>query len=359
MTGRERVKAALDHRETDRVPRLLYGEVIGYVPAIEHLLNKKCAPLPPRDYFKMDLTGLVPNPTRLTLDRFAPWYGKNADEAVNSGEIDEWGVRWKKGSYFHFARIHSPLKAAKDLGTIKKFPLPDLDQAYRFDGLKEKVDKFHKNGFAVAALAGSVFEQSWFLRGMDTLMVDMINCPETAHYFFDIASYYQKKLAEAFAKTGADIIMAGDDVATQRGLMISIDTWKTFFKPRLTSMVSTVKNIDPGIHVFYHSCGNIMDLIPELIDTNIDILNPLQPDCLDLSIIKKKYGDRLSFWGSVSVQNTMPFGTPEDVRAEVTRRIKTLGTGGGFILSPAHVLGAETPWDNIDAFFEAAEIPVY
>ena len=123
-------------------------------------------------------------------------------------------------------------------------------------------------------------------------------------------------------------------------------------------MVSAVKNIDPRIRVFYHSCGNIEGLIPELIETGIDILNPLQPDCMDLLKIKSKYGDRLAFWGSVSVQKTMSFGTPDDVRAEVTRRIKTLGTDGGFILSPAHVLAAETPWENITAFFEAAETSV-
>jgi uroporphyrinogen decarboxylase len=355
MTGWERVRAALNHVETDRVPRLLYGEVIGYVPEIKKLLYKKCAPLTPCKYFNMDLTGLDVNPTKLKSERFAPWYGEKAHEALSSGELDEWGVWWKKGSYFHFARIHSPLKNSEGLGAIREFPLPDLDQGYRFEGLKGKVARLHSEGFAVAAVAGSIFEQSWYLRGMDTLMVDMIKSPDIANYLFDAASYYQKKSAREFAKTGVDIIMAGDDVATQRGLMISTDTWRTYFKPRLASMVSAVKDIDPRIQVFYHSCGNIEELIPELIETGIDILNPLQPDCMDPLKIKMKYGDRLSFWGSVSVQSTMSLGTAEDVRAEVAERVKTLGIGGGFILSPAHVLAAETPWENIKAFFEASE----
>ena len=96
-------------------------------------------------------------------------------------------------------------------------------------------------------------------------------------------------------------------------------------------------------------------VIPELIEIGIDILNPVQPECMDPAAIKRRFGDRLAFWGTVSVQRTMPFGTPDDVRAEVRARIRDVGRGGGLILAPAHVLGPETPWENIVAFFEAAD----
>ena len=155
-----------------------------------------------------------------------------------------------------------------------------------------------------------------------------------------------------------DIIITGDDVATQHGLMMSAQTWRTFLKPRQAATIDVVRKANPDSYVFYHSDGDVESLIPELIEIGIDILNPVQPDCMDPAEIKRKYGDRLSFWGTVSVQHTMPFGTPDDVRAEVAERIKTVGYNGGLILAPAHVLGPETTWENIVAFFEAAGEPL-
>jgi uroporphyrinogen decarboxylase len=131
--------------------------------------------------------------------------------------------------------------------------------------------------------------------------------------------------------------------------------WREFLKPRLAATVRAVKQVRSDALVFYHSDGNIEAAIPELMEVGIDILNPLQPECMDPAKVKLKYGNRLAFWGTVSVQRTLPFGTPEDVREEVRTRIRTVGKGGGLILAPAHVLGPETPWDNIVAFFEAAD----
>ena len=219
----------------------------------------------------------------------------------------------------------------------------------------ERVAELHAQGLAVAAFAGSVFEQSWYLRGMEDLMMDLVAAPEMAHYFFERTAALQQFAAEQFARAGVDIIITGDDVAGQQGLLMSVETWRKFLKPRLAATVQTVKRANAASFVFYHSDGNVEPLIPELIEIGIDILNPIQPECMDPAAIKRHYGDRLSFWGTVSVQRTMPFGTPDEVRAEVRARIREVGRGGGLILAPAHVLGPETPWENIVAFFEAAD----
>jgi uroporphyrinogen decarboxylase len=105
--------------------------------------------------------------------------------------------------------------------------------------------------------------------------------------------------------------------------------------------------------VFYHSDGNILPIIPELIEIGVDILNPIQPECMDPAELKRMYGDKLSFWGTIGTQTTMPFGTPDDVRNEVCERIATVGKGGGLFLSPSHILEPEVPWANIEAFVEA------
>jgi uroporphyrinogen decarboxylase len=355
MTSYERVLSALARRPTDRVPRLLYEEAIGYTPPIARLLGERCAPKTPRDYFDMDITRVTSEPSNLPLNRFEEWLGASVGEVLASGQVDEWGVWWRAGAFHHFAHVESPLRGLQDAGRMREYPWPDLDQPYRFRGLREHVAELHAQGLAVAAFAGSVFEQAWYLRGLEDLMMDLAAAPEQAHYLFERTAALQQFAAEQYARAGVDIIITGDDVAGQQGLLISAPMWREFLKPRLAATARAVKQANAASFVFYHSDGNIEPLIPELIEIGIDILNPIQPECMDPAAIKRRYGDRLSFWGTISVQRTMPFGTPDDVRAEVRARIRDVGAGGGLILAPAHVLGPETPWENIVAFFEAAD----
>jgi uroporphyrinogen decarboxylase len=353
------VLAALAHEPTDRVPRLLYEEVIGYTPSIQRLLDEKCAPQSPRDYFDMDVTSVGAGSTQLPVSRFEPWLGENAAEAIESGEVDEWGVRWRRGNVEHFTHIESPLQGMRDMSALEKYPWPDLDQPYRFAGLRERVDALHNRGLAVAAFAGSIFEQAWYLRGMQQLMIDMYESPRLARALLARTSHYQIYAAQQYARAGVDILITGDDVAAQNGMMLGIETWRDYLKPLQTNVALAVKAANPDTYVFYHSCGNIERLIPDLIEAGVEILNPLQPEAVDPAAIKRQYGDRLSFWGSVSVQRTLPEGTPAQVREEVHQRILQVARGGGLILSPAHVLSPEVPWQNIVAFFEAADsLPV-
>jgi len=217
------------------------------------------------------------------------------------------------------------------------------------------VKSLHAQGFAVAAYAGSVFEQSWYLRGLENLMTDLIARPELASNLFERTAAFQQCAARQFASAGVDILITGDDIAGQTGPLISLGTWRRFLKPLLAATVRAVKDANLATQVFYHSDGNVETFIPDLIEIGIEILNPIQPEAMDPAAIKRRYGDRLSFWGTVSVQRTMPLGTPDDVRNEVRARIRDVGRGGGLILAPAHVLGPETPWENILAFFEAAD----
>ncbi len=238
---------------------------------------------------------------------------------------------------------------------LEEYPWPDLDQPYRFEGLAARVAALHEQGLTVVAFAGSIFEQAWYLRGMQQFLVDMYEQPELAHALVERTAACQRYAAEQFARAGVDIVITGDDVATQTGLMLRIEMWREYLKPLQTATARVVKEANPGCYVFYHCDGNVTALIPDLIETGIDILNPLQPECMLPAAIKERYGDRLSFWGTVSVQKTMAFGAPDEVRAEVRERIRTVGRGGGLILAPAHVLPPEVAWENVVAFFEAAD----
>lgn len=347
VTSRERVLMSLQHQKPDRAPRLLYDELIGYVPKIERLLKERCFPRTPREVFDMDIAAVALRPTTHARDRFAGWMPAEAS-------VDEWGVWWRAGTFEHYAHVESPLAGVDDLARIQEYPWPDLDQPYRYDGLADTVTALQAQGLAVAGYAGSIFEQAWYLRSWENLMLDMVARPEIAHFLLDRTAYFQKAAAVALAKAGVDILMLGDDVATQRGLMISKPTWREFLGPRLTETIAATKAARPETRIFYHSDGNVEPLIPELIRAGVEILNPLQPDCLDPVEVKRKYGKEITLFGTVSVQHTMPFGTPDEVRAEVLTRMRTLGYDGGLILSPAHVLGPDVPWENIVAFFAAA-----
>jgi uroporphyrinogen decarboxylase len=160
-------------------------------------------------------------------------------------------------------------------------------------------------------------------------------------------------LATRYAEAGVDIIQFGDDIGSQGAMMISPNTWRKFLKPRMAGIIADVKAANPQVLVFYHSDGRFEPVIPDLIEIGVDILNPVQPESMDIAELKRLYGDRLSFWGGVGVQTTLPFGTSDDVRCVVKRLIQEAGPGGGLVVSPAHVIEPDVPWENVETFVEA------
>lgn len=348
MTSRERVLTAFNREPPDRVPTVLYGELIGYVPAITKMLEKHCNGIPPLEYFGFDITtfSLVPPREQNDFERYIP-----VDEHTM---VDEWGVGWKGGRNEHYAEILHPLQNLS-LKEIREYPFPDLDEEYRYQNIREKNLEIHNRGLATAYFAGSIFETAWYMRDMQQLFMDIMTEPDTSNFLLDRITDIVAGAARHLAGTDLDLLILGDDIAMQTGMLMSLEMWRETFKPRLMRVIRAAKEVKPDIKVFYHSDGNVWDAIPDLIEAGIDVLNPVQPECMDPAEVKKEFGDRLSFFGSISVQKTMPFGTPDDVRAEVKLRMETIGRGGGLLIAPSHVLQPDTPWENITAFFEAIE----
>lgn len=354
MTSRERVLTALQRRRPDRVPATLYDEVVGYVPDVARMLDAKCGGRRPGDFFRCDVRSVAASPTRLTTD-FSSYI------PPESGiRVDEWGVARRDSGLHHYVRIIHPMQSL-DARAIRDYPFPDVDADYRFSGMKTEVAALHERGLAVTGYPGSVFEQAWQMRGMTELFMDMMDGEDgagnagVAGFLLDQIANRVAGAAQRMAAADVDVLILGDDIATQRGLMMSLPMWKQVFKPCLQRIIRAAKEVKPDLIIFYHSDGNVWDAIPELIDAGVEVLNPVQPECINPGEVKRVFGDRLAFFGTVSVQRTMPFGTPDDVRAEVRQRIETVGKGGGLLLSPAHVLQPDVPWENIVAFFEAVE----
>jgi uroporphyrinogen decarboxylase len=192
------------------------------------------------------------------------------------------------------------------------------------------------------------------LCGFDTLMLGMAADEPWARKMFRRHATDLIGRAEQIARSGADILQTGSDVATQLAPLLSPAMWRDWIFPLMRDTIAAARAVKPDILVFYHSDGNVEPLIEGFIEAGVDILDPIQPECMDIFAVKARYGDRLSFHGGIGVQTVMPFGTPQEVRDTVRRTIDGLSAGGGgYLCSTAHMIRPEVPWANVIAFVEA------
>jgi len=266
--------------------------------------------------------------------------------------INSLGVLEIPAKFYHFTGYISPLRNVKSISEIESFPFPNTNQ-FKEEGLKEKVENAHKEGKVVYGSIGHMYESAWQIRGYQEFLMDMIERPDWCEYILDKITERNISLAKIYAKIGVDAIFTGDDVANQKTLMFSKEMWRKFIKKRWEKVYSAAKSIKPDIQIWYHSDGNIYEIIPELIEIGVTILNPLQPECMDIIKIKKEYGRKIVFDGTIGTQSTMPFGTPDEVRKVVYERKRELGYDGALIISPTHILEPEVPIENISAFFQS------
>jgi len=205
----------------------------------------------------------------------------------------------------------------------------------------------------VGVTVTTIFETAWALRGLERLMMDFVLNPDIAGRILDIPYQYHLTAAKRLVEKGVDMVWIGDDVGSQRSMLISPAQWREFLKPKMLNFISSLKGINSEVKVAYHSDGNIYEIIPELIEIGVDVLNPIQPACMDPAIIKKEFGDKLCFWGTLDEQHTLPYGSPKDVTREVIGRLETVGKGGGLIIGPTHHVQLDTPMENFWAMVHA------
>jgi uroporphyrinogen decarboxylase len=352
MLPRERILTACRRGRPDRVPY-----VFALTPPLQRVFEQETGAADPADYFGFDVRSVSLRPTNKRTD-FSSYYSDL--ELPPDTEFDEWGVAHVRPQSSdetteHFRRRLSPLRNATSVEDIEAFPFPDLDADYRFEGMAEQVAAIKARGLAVqGGLGFSTFDYSWLLRGMDQFLIDLMAAPELAAALMDRIVGILRGVVRQYVQAGVDIIIWGEDVGTERAMMISPVLWRRWIKPRFRSMIKVAKETNPDVIIWYHSDGNIEPIIPDLIEIGVEVLNPVQPEAMNPAKIKRLYGEHLAIWGTVSVQHTMPWGTPDDVWAEVKERIATVGKGGGFVLAPSHVLEPEVPWRNVLAFVEAA-----
>jgi uroporphyrinogen decarboxylase len=351
MTSRERVLTAMRRRQPDRPP---FDFSFGISPAQIAVFRDRTGADDPYDYFGADTRMVWPGPTTLTTD-----YTSYLGVMPAGSTIDEWGVGHVPTTsldvdHSHLEGFKYPMVSLDTQADAADYPLPDLDADYRYDSVRAEINDIQGRGLAaMAMLECTIFERAWYLRSMERLLLDFADASAFATTLLDRITEKRVVQAQRYAELGADVICYGDDVGTQRGMLMSVRMWRTWLKPRLARTIAAARAVRPDVLVFYHSDGDVTAIIPDLIEIGVDILNPIQPECMDPVALKRAYGERLSFWGTIGTQSTFPFGSPEDVRREVRARISTVGVGGGLFLAPTHVIEPEVPFDNIVAFVEA------
>ena len=232
--------------------------------------------------------------------------------------------------------------------TLEGYQFPDpLDPRF-FEDIPGRIEKYGDR-YRVFCLGFSLFERAWTLRGIENLYMDLLESPEFVHELFGAIADYNIAQVKKALEYDIDAVYFGDDWGQQHGLLMGYDLWKEFIFPQIKRMYDTVR--DAGKTVFIHSCGDVDELFDDLISIGLGVFNPFQPEVMDVAEIMAQYRGRLAFWGGVSTQRTMPYGTPEDVRTEV-RRMHDLGRDGGYILSPSHALEGDVPLKNLLALID-------
>lgn len=275
-------------------------------------------------------------------------------DIIEAAQFSPIGVLLLPGSMHHFMRYISPLRNAERFEQIENYPYPDMT-GFSDDHMAKQVAKAHKQGTVTVGKIGHIYEDAWQIRGYEQFLMDMVTQRHWCEFILDKLTDRNLALAVTAAKAGVDWIETGDDVANQITLMFDIELWREIMKPRWAEIYSAVRDIKPDIEIWYHSDGNISDIIDDLIEIGVTMLNPVQPECLDPLTVKQKYGDKLVLDGTIGTQTTMPFATAEQVKETVIQRAESLGYDGALILSPTHYLEPEVPLENIEAFIEASK----
>ena len=272
--------------------------------------------------------------------------------AVEPGTVfDEWGIgHWAGGAAGTYEKSYPPLASAACVEEIEALPTPRIE----IGDTPGAMAAYQARGYPVMSYAGSIYEWSWWLRGMQEFMMDLLASPELAEAVLQKVTGHTQALALASARAGSDVLCFYDDAGMQSGLQIAPELWREFIKPRWRDVLEAVRAEYPEKVFFLHSCGKIDAIIPDIVELGFHILHPIQPECMDFREIRQSFGRDIVLCATISAQKLFPFGTPEEVRAWVRSMKQICAADHAAILCPSNRIQPETPWENIVAFAEEA-----
>jgi uroporphyrinogen decarboxylase len=355
LNSRERLKICLDHREPDRIPIDFWAtnetkaKLLEYfrVSDIEEVLQ----------HFNVDFR-YIDGPKYIGPEYVRP-DGSREDHFGVPRKPVHYGSEKSGGTYSEV--VEYPLERAASIDEIENYPKWPKSEWFDYECVRKQVQAVHQTGKVVVFMGDRLnrcaqLKPAMYVRGPEQIFIDTVQNPDLAKAIFRrITEFYSEYLRQTLEAAGGDIdiVFTGDDFGTQNSTFMSEEMWESLLKDGFKRMIDI--SHEGGAVVAHHTCGFNLPLIPHFIECGLDILNPLQPEVkgMDFHKIKREYGDRITFHGGISIQKTLPYGSPEDVRSEVKDRVKALAPDGGYIFCTSHNIQIDTPLENIEALFSA------
>jgi uroporphyrinogen decarboxylase len=376
MKPRERVLAAIHHEEPDRVPICIGVSNATSMKMKPYRALKALLGIEAPDHYVYDWPELgTALPDEATMRRLhsdvrgvldlepAHIRARNKARPPHTPYIDSWGSgQVELTEDVWFPGVH-PLADATTIEAIENYPWPDMNDPTRVAHVRAQAQKLRDEGeYAIMATPWLLFpfERAHAMQGLDRFMMNMVHHPDFAAALLRKITDVCKVLMGNFLRECGDlidIIKIGDDLGTQSGLMISPKMYRRFLKPLHAEFIAFIKERTDA-KVFFHTDGDVFDLIPDFIEIGVDILNPIQTSAgrmANLEELKRRYGQHIVFCGAIDTHRILPYGTPEEVRQEVRRVINILGPGGGYMVASVHTIMNDVPPENILAMVDAVE----
>ncbi len=364
----------MEHREPDRVPIDLGGMVTGISTGASAALKARLGIVAPDEIADRVQQLAIPHRQileRLHVDSRYLYLRASRDwqdiELSEDSYQDEFGIRRKAavrpdGHLLYYDFIGHPLSEARTVADVAAYPWPDPHDPARYAGLEEAARAIHEGSEKALGvnIIASLFEFSWYLRGYVGFFEDLLLNPALAEAQLDAMLDYQTALVgEVLERVGpyVSFVNTGSDLGTQRAPMIDPEIYRRIIWPRYRKLWDFIHS-RTAAKIFYHSCGSIVPMIPLLIEGGVDAVHPVQPAATgmgDRAALKREFGADITFWGGFDQQDTLPFGTPDQVRAAARQLFDDFMPGGGFVFAAGHNIQADVPPENIIALFDAAE----
>ena len=378
LTSRERLLTALSHREPDHVPFDLGSTQVTGISVIAYRRLRQYLELPEAELTVCDTIQQLALPDDDLVDRLRVdvrglfplnshnWNVVNEDAGAYWAYTDEWGIgyHYPKENGLYYSIVHSPIdQPTTSPAEIAAHPWPDTADPVRVDGLVDLARHYRSQGRAVmvkGVLAG-IFEMAQRIRGMQNCLIDLVTDEVSIGTLFDRLlelklDFWSMALSELDGLV--DVVSEADDYGTQTSQLMSPALFRRLVKPRLAVLFSEIKRLAPDAHLFFHTCGSVRELLPDLIELGVDILNPVHVTArgMEPAALKRDFGKDIAFWGGgVDTQGILPHGTPDQVRDDVRRNVEALAHGGGYVFNTIHNIQADVPPENIVAMWEALQ----
>ncbi|MFH1084234.1 MAG: uroporphyrinogen decarboxylase family protein, partial [Chloroflexota bacterium] len=338
MNHRERVLAALSHREPDRVPR--YANL---TPGVVEAFRQRTGHTDTDGYWGCDIAHVGfrrPDPLPDLMARFGRYYAHRDHEWFldwNKADFPpEWGVATRPAHLWHLSAPVSPMLELSTVREIEEFPFPDYLGEWRHDHLEPEVRRLKAAGFFVDAHVGWIFQTAWTLRSEVKLFQDFYDSPEFAEALLGRIAAIRTAQAVRLTEAGVDSISLNDDIGAQKAMIISPAMWRQWLKPNMARLIAAIRRVNSTVHFRYHSDGYYVPVIPEMIEIGVTALRTVQPESMDVFEIKRRFGAALGLEGTIGLQSVLKHGTPDDVRAMIAEQCRGLMPGGGWLAAPSN-----------------------